>query len=581
MSAAPIVPSINDEFHIIKEGKAEILAPKDDKVFYNPIQQFNRDLSIMAINSFNDIRNLRWEEKQKLKAKRDTSSQSSTLQSSTSQLSTSQSCTPHPNGPPSKKSKLDAGGPGKLRILEALSATGLRAIRYGHELNNVSQIVANDLLPDAVASIDRSIAHNKLQHCVSLHQGDAIKYMAQLTEPAQRFHVIDLDPYGTAAPFIDSAIQAIDNDGLLLVTCTDAAVLAGSGYPEKCFLLYGGNNFGNSHVNSETNHEAGIRLILHMLSTTAAKYLKAIEPVLSLSIDFYFRVFVRVKTSPLQVKFLGASTMLVYGCQGCGHKITQPLGRATASERGTGHKFQYPRLVQEFPTGPHCRFCGSGYTVAGPMWLGPLHNEEFVDKILENVSICDKTVYATSERIKGMLALAKSEMGVSTPFYFNLNHVCLVFKSPPLSINDAARALGSKGYSVSLTHAKPNCIKTDAPWEHVLRVNWLWLVKSNMAYVKMCEEKSGDEPLSDRIAAKVESLRQNIGSSPTLSQTSPGHFILQGYASEPAPTAEDLEVFTIDNEISKRVDRLRKVKLVRYQENPTKNWGPKLRPKQS
>ena len=50
----------------------------------------------------------------------------------------------------------------------------------------------------------------------------------------------DLDPYGTAAPFIDSAIQCLEDDGMLLVTCTDAGVLAGSGYPEKCFALYGG-----------------------------------------------------------------------------------------------------------------------------------------------------------------------------------------------------------------------------------------------------------------------------------------------------------------------------------------------------
>ena len=67
----------------------------------------------------------------------------------------------------------------------------------------------------------------------------------------EKFHVIDLDPYGTATPFIDSAIQGIRDEGLLLVTCTDAGVLAGLGYPEKCFALYGGHNFGNSNVSGE------------------------------------------------------------------------------------------------------------------------------------------------------------------------------------------------------------------------------------------------------------------------------------------------------------------------------------------
>jgi tRNA G26 N,N-dimethylase Trm1 len=32
----------------------------------------------------------------------------------------------------------------------------------------------------------------------------------------------DLDPYGTASPFLDAAVQAAKDGGLLCVTCTDA-----------------------------------------------------------------------------------------------------------------------------------------------------------------------------------------------------------------------------------------------------------------------------------------------------------------------------------------------------------------------
>jgi len=52
-------------------------------------------------------------------------------------------------------------------------------------------------------------------------------------EEADRVDVVDLDPYGTGAPFIDSAVQSVSDGGLLCVTCTDLAVLAGSNYPEK------------------------------------------------------------------------------------------------------------------------------------------------------------------------------------------------------------------------------------------------------------------------------------------------------------------------------------------------------------
>ena len=83
--------------------------------------------------------------------------------------------------------------------------------------------------------------------------------MYQHREYHNRFDVIDIDPYGTAAPFLDAAVQSVQNGGmikfvivynvfllpfskhyllddrlgLLCITCTDLAVLTGSTYPEK------------------------------------------------------------------------------------------------------------------------------------------------------------------------------------------------------------------------------------------------------------------------------------------------------------------------------------------------------------
>jgi tRNA (guanine26-N2/guanine27-N2)-dimethyltransferase len=42
-----------------------------------------------------------------------------------------------------------------------------------------------------------------------------------------RFDVVDLDPYGSPAVFLDGAVQSVKDGGLLLVTCTDMAVLCG------------------------------------------------------------------------------------------------------------------------------------------------------------------------------------------------------------------------------------------------------------------------------------------------------------------------------------------------------------------
>lgn len=522
--------TISQEFNTVQEGKATILTPKQDEVFYNPIQQFNRDLSIMAIKAYDEIRH---EKIQAIKKKNK-----------------------------NKRTKLNG-----LKILESLAASGLRSCRYGLEIPEAGKIVANDMLAEAVKSINKNVEYNKLTDKVVANQGDAIKFMGSTDE---KFHIVDLDPYGTAAPFIDSAIQCLEDDGMLLVTCTDAGVLAGSGYPEKCFALYGGNNFGNAYVNGESNHEVGIRLILNLIASTAAKYKKTIEPMLSLSIDYYFRVFVKVKTSPINVKNHASETMLTYGCNGCGHKIVQPLGMKNNT------KFQYPKL--QGPISSNCQYCGISYNVAGPMYAGNLHNREFIDKVLKINESSDKEIYATHERIKGMLTLASNELD-DAPFFFNLNQLCSIFKSPPISIEQYTKAVGNLGYKVSLTHAKKNCVKTNLPWNLNLLINRAWQIDQNEKYVKEMESKNVDE-LNEKIKEKLIKLKDNIGINPSLAESSPGWKILNYFKTNMNEEEKSVSIdFETGNEEFEKIAKLRKVKMVRYQENPRKNWGPMARPK--
>ena len=53
-----------------------------------------------------------------------------------------------------------------------------------------------------------------------------------------RFDVIDLDPYGSPAEFLDGAVQSVSDGGMLAVTCTDMAVLCGN-HSEACYAKYG------------------------------------------------------------------------------------------------------------------------------------------------------------------------------------------------------------------------------------------------------------------------------------------------------------------------------------------------------
>lgn len=53
-----------------------------------------------------------------------------------------------------------------------------------------------------------------------------------------RFDAVDLDPYGCPTIFLDGGVQCLSEGGLLLVTATDMALLAGN-FPETCHVKYG------------------------------------------------------------------------------------------------------------------------------------------------------------------------------------------------------------------------------------------------------------------------------------------------------------------------------------------------------
>ena len=52
------------------------------------------------------------------------------------------------------------------------------------------------------------------------------------------FSVVDIDPYGAPTELLDSAVQSVQDDGLLMVTATDMAVLCGN-HAEACYTKYG------------------------------------------------------------------------------------------------------------------------------------------------------------------------------------------------------------------------------------------------------------------------------------------------------------------------------------------------------
>ncbi|SCV00253.1 LAME_0G08526g1_1 [Lachancea meyersii CBS 8951] len=523
-----------EKFNVVTEGKGHILFPEKETVFYNPIQQFNRDLSVTCIKAWDNLYGQPKQEQARARKqnKKRTSEGRSQESSKKRKLSDgSEETVKHQQQPRSY-----------IRILEALSATGLRAIRYAHEIPHVKEIVANDLLPAAVEAIQRNVDHNGVGHLVKPNIDDANVLMYRNKAQHKRYHVIDLDPYGTVTPFVDAALQNIEDDGLMLVTCTDLSVLAGNGYPEKCFALYGGVNMAGH----DATHESALRLVLNLLGQSAAKYRKSIEPVLSLSIDFYVRVFVKVRTNPLEVKNLQNNTMITYMCSGCGAYHNQRMGRQSERETKKGNKFVKYSLAQGPPVSQRCPHCGGAHHLTGPMYAGPLHNKEFIQEVLRiNREEHTDEVYKTRKRIEGMLTLAQNEL--DTPFYFTPNRVSSILKFQVPSLKTVVAGLGSLGYASSLTHAQPSSLKTDAPWDAI------WYVMK-----RYCE---------DNKLCNLEKMNANSFGYKILTNARIGR---DGDNNEKLSFAP--------NDESARVENLRKLKIVRFQENPERNWGPKARP---
>lgn len=84
-----------------------------------------------------------------------------------------------------------------LRVLEALSATGLRSIRYAKEVPGIKEIVANDLSISAVQQIEKNVEMNGVRDLITPCQSDATTLMYNSTTPEKRFHAVDLGSYFT------------------------------------------------------------------------------------------------------------------------------------------------------------------------------------------------------------------------------------------------------------------------------------------------------------------------------------------------------------------------------------------------
>ncbi|OQR88453.1 hypothetical protein THRCLA_10318, partial [Thraustotheca clavata] len=340
-----------------------------------------------------------------------------------------------------------------LRLLDAMAGSGIRAIRYVKEVHGIVA-VANDLNEMAFHVICHNVDKNDLNEKITIVQMDAIDCMWQYKNA---FNVIDIDPFGSVASLLPSAIATIALGGIICATDTDMHTLQGkkSYSQSNCFHQYCA-----LPVTAAYGKELAIRLILGAADRIAAACDRMIVPILSTAFDFFVRVHFRVIKRHAGTK---NTLSVVHQCTKCCH-------------------YSIYKLNEEDCYSNICPICSQTLEIGGPFWHGDLQDTSFLTTSLSESNIQQypaATRYTTKSTsklknyriIKGILL--EEDNG---PLFYSLSRLFRPYKSiKPPSLNLFKKALISLGHIVSSSHLDPMSIKTQASSIDVYAVVKAWL----------------------------------------------------------------------------------------------------------
>ncbi|BDC19913.1 N2,N2-dimethylguanosine tRNA methyltransferase [Acidianus sp. HS-5] len=364
----------------IEEGKARILVPdpkeyeKNGKfdpswapVFYNPKMIFNRDISVIAVSAISP-----------------------------------------------------------KYIIDALSASGIRGIRYYLESNStIDEIIFNDKSKISVDLISKNVERNGVK-VAKVTNRDANSLLYEVIAD-----YVDIDPFGSPSPFILSSINAVKNGGYVAYTATDLAPLEGSA-KKSCKRKYDVNNSKLSF-----SKEVGIRVLISKIVREAAILEKAVEPLLAFYNDYYYRVILKVNRGAKRADESLEKLGYFYECDKCGF---------SGSSKD---------LIEKCPR------CGSKLKISGPVWLGKTNDSEFINKMISSLQ---KFSYVKNFEAISILLNKISQEIKYPPGYYNLEFISSKYKINVPSREKEIECLGE----ASPTHFSPKGIKTSKNFDDVL-----------------------------------------------------------------------------------------------------------------
>ncbi len=263
-----------------------ITLPKKDvhakmDVFYNPLMQSNRSISILLLNSI-DNKN--------------------------------------------------------MQLALPLAGSGIRGLRFLKELkrSKLKFLFLNDKKPEFYSYFQQQLKQNKLdtttnKQKVHLSTEDANIFLLnpdpknQIKDFIGYFDYIDLDPFGSPNPFLASAVSKISRNGIIAITATDTAALTGT-YANVTKRKY----WATTHKNY-LMHELGLRILIRKVQLQGIQFDKALTPVLSYHKDHYFRIYFRSQNGKQKCDALLKQHQYFLYCSNCLHFKTSMYNNETCS----------------------------------------------------------------------------------------------------------------------------------------------------------------------------------------------------------------------------------------------------------
>ena len=311
-------------------------------------------------------------------------------------------------------------------LIDCTAATGIRAIRYAKEVG-IKDVTILDINKIA---FDNAVKNMKSNGVDAKAFNEDLQVFAGRHE--DQFDIIDLDPFGSAAPYIHDILKISRNGSLLMITATDTAVLCGA-HLSACIKTYAARP-----LHGEPCKEAGLRILIAYVSRIAAQFNFGIEVLLSLSDLHYFRVFLRLdKGAKKALDSVKTGGFGAY-CHSCQNFVVK--------------KGVVPSLNLS------CEYCTNIMDPFGSLWIGNLYDKRIL-----------KDMYALAEDdAKDHISLLIDEEDI--PLFYSLPKITRHLHLGSISPNKIIGALRGMGYKASATQFGKEGIKTNANLSEIRKI---------------------------------------------------------------------------------------------------------------